>query len=64
MEIEDRELEQLRKDAARYRWLRESGPGVDNYWVAHGIIGCLSHWKAEHLDAAIDEAIQNAKTCD
>ena len=43
-----RELEALRKDAERYRWLRDKG---SNTWVPF-----TGQWKmdAEHCDAAID----------
>ena len=50
------EIEQLRKDAERYQWLR------NNNWFANGIIheapyGRTAHDSYEHLDAAIDAAI-------
>jgi hypothetical protein len=52
------ELEELRKDAARYRWLREQKASSGGYWVAHGRINQgLSQWYGEPLDSAIDAAM-------
>ncbi len=49
------ELESLRKDAERYRWLRDKG---SNTWVPF-----TGQWKmdAEHCDAAIDNEMASQR---
>ena len=51
------ELEDARRDALRYRWLRDKHPADLGLWVAHGVVGVnLQCWRNEELDAAIDAA--------
>ena len=58
------ELEALRRDAERYRWLRDTHPADEGLWVAMGKpyappgIAC---WRHADLDAAIDVEIAAAK---
>ncbi len=49
------ELDALRKDAERYRWLRDKG---SNTWAPF-----TGQWKmnAEHCDAAIDNEMANQR---
>ena len=59
------DLEVARRDAARYRWLRdESGNDHHTPWCAVGYSDPT--WlTGEHLDAAIDEArAGNGESCD
>ena len=49
------DLDQLRRDAARYRWLRERHVGtLDSLWPAYNT--------QDALDAAIDSAMQKEPT--
>jgi hypothetical protein len=54
------ECGRLRKDAERYRWLRDAHPADGGLWVAMGVphFG-LSAWRIEPLDAAIDAAMKD-----
>ena len=49
------EVERLKKDAARYRWLREYLPSDDTS-CDEAIVAALT---PEELDAAIDAALEN-----
>ena len=52
-----REIEQMRRDSARYRWLRDKHPSDEGLWVAMGVphsqtgISCR---RGDELDDAID----------
>lgn len=52
---QEAEIDALRKDAERYRWLRDKG---SNTWVPF-----TGQWKmdAEHCDAAIDNEMANQR---
>jgi hypothetical protein len=57
--------ERAQKDAARYRWLRDSHPTDQTVWVARGTPGSpsgISCWRRESLDRYIDAAIGDAKS--
>ena len=50
----------LRKDAERYRWLRDSHPADKRLWVAMGIPHSpagVSCWRLDELDAKVDAYI-------
>ena len=60
IEVQKDVAEQDKLDAKRYRWLRESN------WFSAGIVheapyGRTAHDSWEHLDAAIDRAMENGK---
>ena len=51
------EIERLRADATRYRWLRDSHTADGELWVAMGVPyspAGMSCWRHEELDAFID----------
>lgn len=50
------EVEKLKKDAARYRWMREYLPSDDSSCDDESIVDALT---PEELDAAIDAAMEN-----
>lgn len=52
----------LRKDAGRYRWLRERArTETGEPWIARSFLWGMSAWTGEHADAAIDAAIAQDK---
>ncbi len=54
----DAEIEAMRKDAERYRWLRDRVTGSDGkpfICIFHGSFGL---WSDEYADQAIDDAMQ------
>lgn len=56
------EIAELRKDAARYRWLRDKHPADEGLWVAMGVPHAppgISCWRGDELDAAIDTAMSS-----
>jgi uncharacterized protein (DUF3084 family) len=58
----ERQLEQAQKDAARYRWLRDSKIEDDaQEWLCAGVfdMGGVVEIDGEALDQAIDAAIQS-----
>lgn len=50
------EAEALRKDAERYRYLRDQTAIIDGFWIARGIVGHLTQWYGDTADKAIDAA--------
>lgn len=54
----DAEVEALRKDAARYRWLRSRVAGTDRKPFICIFHGNFSLWNGEHADCEIDAAMQ------
>ncbi len=55
------ELETLRRDAERYRYLRESNPIGDGIpFIARNFGSAFSQWTCEHADKVIDAAIDAA----
>ena len=57
------EVERLRVDAERYRWLRDAHPLDGKLWIAMGVPHSpagISCWRHEQADAAIDAAIKEA----
>lgn len=55
------EIEALRVDAERYRWLREQGTlvGVHRHRHFETVYALIDDLGAEHVDAAIDAAMQS-----
>lgn len=54
---------ELRKDAERYRWLRENKPTYDGApFIARNFGASFSQWTDEHADAAIDAAMKEAQS--
>jgi len=49
--VEASELEALKRDAARYRWLREKHDGGDEQWFLYG-------GKSDSLDEDVDRAME------
>jgi hypothetical protein len=67
----DAQIEALRKDAERYRWLRntghpdhESGIAVSIEWTNSWGKSCASYPYGAELDAAIDDAINQGQSND
>lgn len=59
----EKENEALRKDAERYRWLRDKSVPPHNFYIAvpdefHGV-----SYKPQEVDAAIDAAIEKGRSC-
>jgi hypothetical protein len=59
------DLEQLLKDAARYRWLRNEAKGVDWSQNISGMGRCWTmhcRTKPQRMDEEIDRAIKDSKS--
>jgi hypothetical protein len=55
----ERQLEQARKDEARYQWLTADHPKHDTRVKVYEIARNLNMNRKGHIDAAIDAAIQS-----
>lgn len=51
------EIEALRKDAARYRWLRDKSESVHSFYLSVPIWFSNIHFQRKDVDIAIDAAI-------
>lgn len=57
---DDPELNQLRADAARYRWLRGGAASYSTRWMRWNIEIWRGYWhplRGEEMDAEIDDAM-------
>jgi hypothetical protein len=55
------EVESLRKDAARYQWLRDKSESVHSFYLSVPIWFSSVRFRKEDVDSSIDTAIGNGE---